>query len=283
MDVGNIVGLEHVNVQIPDQRLATIFYVMGLGLTRDPYLMTGITNMWINIGRSQFHMPTGKPQVLRGQVGLVIADRAALLERLGAVRTHLADTRFDFREADGFVEATSPWGNRIRVHEPAPEFGPIQLGMPYVEFEVPEGSAAGIARFYHEVLGAPAEVDGGKRGPAARVTVGVEQHLVFRETSGKLPDYDGHHIQVYVGDFTGSRDRLKELGLVTEYSNRHQYRFNDIIDLDRRRVLFTIEHEIRAVAHPLYARPLVNRNPRQTNVDYVPGQDALAWQRAEWA
>ena len=35
-DVGNIVLLEHVNVQIPDQALATLFYVMGLGLTRDP-------------------------------------------------------------------------------------------------------------------------------------------------------------------------------------------------------------------------------------------------------
>ena len=33
---------------------------MGLGLTRDPYLMTGVGNMWINVGRSQFHLPTGK-------------------------------------------------------------------------------------------------------------------------------------------------------------------------------------------------------------------------------
>ena len=44
-DTGNIVALEHVNVEIPDQQLATIFYVMGLGLTRDPYLFTGIGNM----------------------------------------------------------------------------------------------------------------------------------------------------------------------------------------------------------------------------------------------
>ena len=32
-DVGNIVALEHVNVRIPDQQLATLFYVVGLGLT----------------------------------------------------------------------------------------------------------------------------------------------------------------------------------------------------------------------------------------------------------
>ena len=44
-DIGNVVGLEHVNTRIPDQQLATLFYVGGLGLTRDPYLMTGVGNM----------------------------------------------------------------------------------------------------------------------------------------------------------------------------------------------------------------------------------------------
>jgi hypothetical protein len=60
-DLGNVVALEHLNVAVPDQRLATIFYVMALGLTRDPFLMTGVNNMWINVGRSQFHLPTNKP------------------------------------------------------------------------------------------------------------------------------------------------------------------------------------------------------------------------------
>src|SRR5262245_3738118 len=36
-DLGNAIHLEHVNVTIPDQRLATLFYAAGLGLTRDPY------------------------------------------------------------------------------------------------------------------------------------------------------------------------------------------------------------------------------------------------------
>src|SRR5260221_365183 len=55
-DLGNVVGLEHVNLLIPDQGRATLFYVTGLGLTRDPYLMTNVDNMWINAGRSQFHV-----------------------------------------------------------------------------------------------------------------------------------------------------------------------------------------------------------------------------------
>src|ERR1700681_4552919 len=53
-DLGNSIHLEHVNVTIPDQRLAALFYVTGLGLTRDPYLMVSDSNMWINVGRSQF-------------------------------------------------------------------------------------------------------------------------------------------------------------------------------------------------------------------------------------
>ncbi len=74
-DLGNIVGLEHVNLQIEDQGLATLFYISGLGLTRDPFMMTSIDNMWVNVGRSQFHLITGTPQHLRGRVGLVVPDR----------------------------------------------------------------------------------------------------------------------------------------------------------------------------------------------------------------
>ena len=34
-DIGNIVALEHVNVTVPDLELAALFYVSGLGFTRD--------------------------------------------------------------------------------------------------------------------------------------------------------------------------------------------------------------------------------------------------------
>ena len=63
-DVGNIVSLEHINVQVPDQSLAILFYVVGLGFTRDPYLTVGLGNMWINVGEQQFHLPTRKAQVI---------------------------------------------------------------------------------------------------------------------------------------------------------------------------------------------------------------------------
>ena len=117
-DLGNSVHLEHVNVQIPDQRIAGLFYVVGLGLTRDPYLNVADNNMWINVGRSQFHLPTGNPQVLRGHTGIVMEGREALLARLADVRKKLDGTRFDFAEHNDYVEATCPWGNRIRCYEP---------------------------------------------------------------------------------------------------------------------------------------------------------------------
>lgn len=37
-DVGNIVEFGHVNVRVPDRQQTIVFYVMGLGLTRDPHL-----------------------------------------------------------------------------------------------------------------------------------------------------------------------------------------------------------------------------------------------------
>src|ERR1700716_3278128 len=93
-DLGNIVMLEHVNLQIPDQAKGTLFYITGLGLTRDPYMNTGLANMWINVGKSQFHLPTGDPWVLRGAIGLVSPDREALLKRLDRGQKQLARTQF---------------------------------------------------------------------------------------------------------------------------------------------------------------------------------------------
>src|SRR5918912_2530568 len=70
-NLGNITGLEHVNVEIPNQGLASDFYLLGCGFTRDPYLFPGTNNMWVNIGKSQFHLPSGEPLVLRGHIGIV--------------------------------------------------------------------------------------------------------------------------------------------------------------------------------------------------------------------
>ena len=274
-DVSNIVHLEHVNVTQPDQRLATLFYVAGLGGTRDPYLMVGLDNMWVNFGRSQMHLPSGDAQRLRGTIGMVVPDLAQLKRQLEKVAPALQGTEFRFEDRGDCVSVTCPWGNRFRCHAQGAEFGDTELAMAYVEFDVPPGSAEGIARFYREVIGTPAqrlERDGAN---VASVSVGRDQRLLFRETADPLPGYDGHHIQVYLADFSGPYGRLLERGLITIERDAHEWRFQDIVDPVTGAALFRIEHEVRSMKHPLFGRPLVNRNPAQSNRGYLRGQDAF--------
>jgi catechol-2,3-dioxygenase len=276
-DLGNSIHFEHVNIQVPDQRLAALFYVAGLGLTRDPYLMVSDTNMWINVGSSQFHLPSGQPQVLRGHTGIVISGREALLGRLASVVKKLEGTAFTYREHNDYVEATCPWGNRVRCYEPdAARFGRITLGIPYVELDVPVGTAQGICAFYPEIMGMPAEFKNGE-GTVAHVKIGRDQHLQFRETVSPQPDYDGHHVQMYITNFSGPHRRLLERNLIWSEDNQYQYRFRDIIDPKSGRHLFTIEHEVRSATHPMYLRQLVNRNTAQTNRNYAHGHDQWPW------
>jgi len=276
-DLGNSIHLEHVNVQVPDQRLATLFYVAGLGLTRDPYLMVSDSNMWINVGRSQFHLPSGNAQVLRGHTGIVMPGRQALLDRLASVARKLDGTAFAFSEHNDYVEATCPWGNRLRCHEPdATRFGRIALGIPYVEFEVPVGTAQGICDFYPQILGIPAELANGD-GTVARVKMAKDQYLQFRETDRRQPEYDGHHVQMYITNFSEPYRLLSERNLIYSEDNQYQYRFRDIVEPASGRYLFTVEHEVRSATHPMYLRPLINRDPTQTNRNYAAGHEQWPW------
>ena len=274
-DLGNIVELGHVNVTVPDQSKAVAFYLMGLGLTRDPYLMAGLENMWVNVGKGQFHLPTRGVQVVRGTTALVMPDLEALLARLRYAQKYLEGTQFSYREAGDVVETTCPWGNRIRVHAPEPErFGPMRVGMPYVEFDIPVGTDLNaIARFYKEILGGIAGVSHDERGPYAWASCSAECRVIYRESPVEQPEYDGHHIQITLADFSGPHKKLLERGLISEESDQHQYRFLDIVDVDSNKPLFRIEHETRSMRHPMFNRVFVNRNPEMNNRNFVPGYE----------
>ena len=150
------------------------------------------------------------------------------------------------------------------------------MGIPYVEFTVPQGAAPGIGRFYQQVMLAPSSMVQEEEGPAARVSVGRNQSLIFRETAAEIPAYDQHHIAVYTADFSTPYSWMKEHGLITEESNQHMYRFEDIVDPDTHENLFTIEHEVRSMRHPMFMRDLANRNPEQSLGGYVRGADRLS-------
>ena len=274
-DLGNIVELGHVNVTVPDQSLATAYYLMGLGLTRDPYLMAGLENLWVNVGKGQFHLPTRDAQVVSGTTALVLPDLEALLKRLSYARKFLEGTQFSYREAGDVVETTCPWGNRIRVHAPDPaRFGPMRVGMPYVEIDIAAGTdLQAIVRFYTEILGAIAGVARDERGPYAWASCSAESKMIYRETKAELPEYDGHHIQITLADFSGPHKKLVERGVITEESDQHQYRFVDIVDVETNKPLVKIEHETRSMRHPMFNRVFVNRNPDMNNRNFVPGYE----------
>ena len=182
---------------------------------------------------------------------------------------------FRFAEHEDHVEAVSPWGNRFRVHEPGARFcnGAI-LAMPYVEFEAPTGTLDGIGASIARRSARGAEMAAG----ALHVAVSSDQHLIYRESDAVPPAYDGNHVQITLSDFSGPHRWLAARGLITQESDQHQYRFQDLVDPDSGKVLFTVEHETRSMRHPLFNRPLVNRNPHLTQRGYKPGQDAWTWQ-----
>ena len=99
---------------------------------------------------------------------------------------------------------------------------------------------------------------------------------MFREDAEEAQrPYDGHHIAIYIADFSGPHGLLKARGLITQESNEHQYRFNDIVDVDSGAVLFELEHEVRSLAHAMYGRALINRDPSVTLQNYTRSAEFL--------
>ena len=70
---------------------------------------------------------------------------------------------------------------------------------------------------------------------------------------------------------------LAERNLVTEESDQHQWRCEEIVDPEDGRKLFAVEHEVRSMRHPFYNRHLVNRDPEQTNRTYAPEHESWRW------
>ncbi len=273
-DVGNIIALEHINVQVPDQSLATLFYVVGLGFTRDPYLTVGLTNMWINVGEQQFHLPTRSAQVIDGHIGVVVPDLNGLESRLQAIADGLKGSKFSFERSSNYLAVTCPWGNRYRCHQTEPGFGDMTLGIPYVEFSVRPGTMEPIIGFYQAAFAAPVSVENDAEGALGRVRIGRCQWLNFRETTAPIAPYDGHHIAIYVANFSSPYEYLKRRGLISEDVRNHQFRFKDFLDPNGKPI-FALEHEVRSLRHPMYHRPFVNRDSTQSQRAYHRGWDAF--------
>lgn len=206
-DYGNIALLEHVNINtdLPLECLA--FFCDALGFVQDPrqgeiiegrvYLNT---LLWLNAATTQLHLAvtsrgaSGADQNrLDGAVGLGYEDLDALAERLEAVRPMLAHTAFTWVRTDECtLKATDPMGNHFvcqavpgsardtRGFHPGPLS--ICLGILWVEFHVPPGTAPGIAEYYRTYFHAAVAAE--KPG-LSRVRAGPLQELRFREAQGR--------------------------------------------------------------------------------------------------
>lgn len=264
-ELGNFTHFEHVNLRVPDHALATLFFIEGLGLTRDPMRMVSVRNMWVNAGKQQFHLPLGEAQPFAGEVGLSVPDPAAVQKTLKRLAPHFKDTQFDCREDGQTLLTRSPWGHWIRVHRAGELSGALPQALSYVRFWAPPGSAAGIGAFYRDLLGVPARVLKNGRLQKTIVNVGVNQHFHFVEKRAlSLPGHP-NHVAVYLTRYQSVYAELRRRRLLLEADSNEQFRFAKIVDPQSGALLFEFEHEMRSLYHPDFLKPLVNR----VNVPYL--------------
>jgi hypothetical protein len=183
----------------------------------------------------------------------------------------------DMRQPMIAPDETSQWG------EYAERYGRTESdcrGIDYVEFHCPIGTAEKIALFYESVLDAITTcIDLGDGTKIAIIALGnvddmgkADQSLLFRESEEKVPEYDGHHLAMYVGesaaDFEQAFKNSQIAGVVwvnPRFSDKadtlegarkwKQFRFKDIVDMETGETVFVLEHEMRSIEHEAWPGP----------------------------
>jgi hypothetical protein len=279
-EIGGIVHLEHFNHEVVDHEAATTFYIHGLGFTRDPYQRTDTTNMGVNIGLEQFHLPrTGRETPpFHGEIGIVHPDLAFVRDRLARIEGEgkLAGTKYALLE-DGANEilVRGPHGIHIRLIRGGTVPFAQPIGIARVDIPVAAGKVAGIADFFRGVMGAPVEETTVEGETAAVVTYGPFQTVRFRER--KMEDYDLYrfHLAYYVTGYNAVRARVIELGLAEpEDGARQTLFFPKIFDVKSGEPVLDFIQEIRSLHHPDFMRPYTNRWPGVADQTVLPA-DAL--------
>jgi len=258
-ELGAITQMEHVNYAVPDHGQAILFFIDGLGFTRDPFRRISVANMWINAGREQFHLPIGDPVPFAGEVGLTVPSLRETERNLKRIARRLKGTEFGFETKGGVIKVSSPWGHMHRVHEQGKMPSRFPQALAYVNFWVPVGAAAPIAAFYDKMLDAPTKVTGSGKRKTATVNVGAHQHFNFVEKASYKPVDHPNHVAVYITRYQEIHDRFKKKKLLSRPDFEEQFRFVDMANPSSGKVAFSFEHEVRSLYHPDYLKPLTNR------------------------
>ncbi|MDC0190210.1 hypothetical protein OAJ77_03155 [Rhodospirillales bacterium] len=264
-EIGRMLHMDHVNFETPDHEMATIFYMNGLGFTRDPYRRADEQNLGVNVGRQQFHLPKRGEYTppFYGIVGLVVPDIGGIKQRFEILNDlgKFEGTPYDWLEEGNTVLMTSPFGYRLRLHSCGTLEFTKPLGIAYVEVPAPLGKAARIGKFYEKIVGAPVQISAVGGTEAAIISAGPHQEIKFIER--ELDDYDTYsmHISYHVTHYNELRQRLNEHGSLMGLGGGEAYFFNKIFDPETGEILMTFQNEVRSVYHPDFMRPLINRWP----------------------
>ncbi|KAG2490374.1 hypothetical protein HYH03_011176 [Edaphochlamys debaryana] len=124
LDLGNVIALEHVNLEVPDLEVARLFYAEGLGLTADPgttgQQRGGAHVVWYNCGRQQVGAGEGTGVAwavvysinIIGGLGGPALDYIGTPSSCGTYSSSPSAPFQDLRDSNGItyrlIEATSP-------------------------------------------------------------------------------------------------------------------------------------------------------------------------------
>ena len=257
-DLGNSVGLEHLNLTIPDQQTRhRVLHQRARAHARS-----------LSRYRSREHVGERRPQPVspadQGRAGGPRPRRARDAGPRGpAAAPRNGEGSFVEHEVRLFQaqrprRSDLPLGQHVShprsriARSSARWFSAWRISRSTCRKARPQGSRSSTARS----SGRLPEVEKGRNGASANVHVGMNQHLIFNETSATLPPYDGHHLQLYVVNFSGPAPAIertrpdhrgKQPGPVSLREDRRSRRAGSSV--------YEFEHEIRSITHPLLCAP----------------------------
>ena len=116
-----------------------------------------------------------------------------------------------------------------------------------------------------------------ERGPYAWASTSAESKVTYRETDEPLPEYDGHHIQITLADFSGPHKKLLERGLIARRATSISIASStSSMWTPTSRCSASSTRRAACVTRCSTGR-IVNRNPDMTNRNFVPGYEVGIW------
>ncbi|KAJ1630076.1 hypothetical protein T492DRAFT_907122 [Pavlovales sp. CCMP2436] len=192
--------LEHINVNVPDRELARKFYVTALGGIENPS-GTNERQLHVNVGVSQFHLPTLRSVLGREPVDVAQRWGGTLellsSEPLANIAARVQAAGYSCVESGDALAIEGAYGSSLVVRRANPALASAVaerqghaggsgslLALTRATLLCPAGHAGRIARFFSRVLGVLVDEEAG------RATVHFESHaglaaqqLVFEEST----------------------------------------------------------------------------------------------------